>query len=183
MALFERKKPDIYGVIAEFDNPQELLNATKAAYDAGYRRIEAYTPYPIEEVSEAVSPHRGRLPLIVLLGGIIGGLAGFALQYYTQVIEYPLNIGGRPFNSWPSFVPVTFEMTILGASLAAIFGMLGLNGLPRPHHPIFNAPRFELASRSHFFLLVECYDRKFNKDEVMEFLRGFNPMEVSVVDW
>src|ERR1044072_1518713 len=154
MALL-RKRPDVYGVIAEFDNPQELLNATKAAYDAGYRRIEAYTPYPIEEVSEAVSPHRGRLPMIVLLGGIIGGLAGFALQYYTQGIEYPLNIGGRPYNSWPSFVPVTFEMTILGAALSAIFGMLGLNGLPRPHHPIFNAPRFELASRSHFFLLVE----------------------------
>ncbi|MEW6127325.1 MAG: DUF3341 domain-containing protein [Acidobacteriota bacterium] len=183
MALFARKKPEVYGVIAEFDNPQDLLAATKATYEAGYRRIEAYTPYPIEEVSEAVSPHRGRLPLIVLLGGIIGGLAGYALQYYTQVIDYSLNIGGRPFHSWPSFVPVTFETTILGASLAAVFGMLGLNGLPRPHHPIFNAPGFERASRNHFFLLVECYDQKFNKDEVLKFLNGFKALEVSVVDW
>lgn len=183
MALYRRPRPDIYGVVAEFDNPQELLNATRAAYEAGYRRIEAYTPYPIEEVSEAVSPHRGRLPLIVLFGGILGGLSGYLLQYYTQVIDYPLNIGGRPYHSWPSFVVPTFETTILGAAIAAVFGMLALNGLPRPHHPIFNTPRFELATRSHFFLLVEANDQKFNREEVAEFLKGFNPMEVSVVDW
>ena len=182
MALL-KKRPDIYGVIAEFDNPQDLLNATQAAYDAGYRRIEAYTPYPIEEVSEAVSPHRNRLPYIVLIGGILGGLGGYLLQYYTQVIDYPLNVGGRPYHSWPSFIPVTFETTILGAAFAAIFGMLALNGLPRPHHPIFNAPRFELASRSHFFLCIEAYDPKFRQEDVVRFLKDQNPMEVSLVDW
>jgi hypothetical protein len=182
MAL-HRKRPEVYGVIAEFDNPTDLLKATQSTYDAGYRRIEAYTPYPIEEVSEAVSPHRNRLPYIVLLGGIIGGLAGYALQYYTQVIDYPLNIGGRPFHSWPAFIPVTFETTILGAAFAAIFGMLALNGLPRPHHPIFNAPRFQLASHSHFFLFVECYDPKFKKEDVERFLKSFSPLSVSVVDW
>ena len=182
MALL-RKRPEVYGVVAEFDNPQDLLNATQAAYDAGYRRIEAYTPYPIEEVSEAVSPHRNRLPSIVLAGGILGGLGGYLLQYYTQVIDYPLNIGGRPYHSWPSFIPVTFETTILGAAFAAIFGMLALNGLPRPHHPIFNAPRFELASRSHFFLCIESIDPKFRQEDVESFLQNQKPIDVAVVDW
>jgi len=177
------KRPDIYGIVAEFENPNDLLKATRAAYEAGYRRIEAYTPYPIEEVSEAVSPHRNRLPLIVLIGGIVGGLGGYLLQYYTQVIDYPLNIGGRPFHSWPSFIVATFETTILGAALSAIFGMLALNGLPRPHHPIFNTPRFELASRNRFFLCVESTDKQFDKEKTKEFLAEFLPRDVSEVDW
>jgi hypothetical protein len=177
------KRPDIYGLVAEFEHPNDLLKATRAAYEAGYRRIEAYTPYPIEEVSEAVSPHRNRLPLIVLIGGIVGGLGGYLLQYYTQVIDYPLNIGGRPFHSWPSFIVATFETTILGAALSAVFGMLALNGLPRPHHPIFNTPRFELASRNRFFLCVESTDKQFDKEKTKEFLASFLPRDVSEVDW
>src|SRR5215203_5746972 len=180
MALL-RKRTDIYGVIAEFDNPQDLLNATQAAYDAGYRRIEAYTPYPIEEVSEAVSPHRNRLPYIVLIGGILGGLGGYLLQYYTQVIDYPLNIGGRPFHSWPSFIVATFETTILGAALSAVFGMLALNGLPRPHHPVFNLARFALASRNRFFLCIEAKDPKFDLEATRRFLESLEPREVSTV--
>jgi hypothetical protein len=169
------KRPDIYGVVAEFENPNDLLKATRAAYEEGYRRIEAYTPYPIEEVSEAVSPHRNRLPLIVLIGGIVGAIGGYLLQYYTQVIDYPLNVGGRPIHSWPSFIVPTFETTILGAALSAVFGMLAF--------PIFNTPRFELASRNRFFLSIEASDKKFDREKTKEFLASFAPRDVSEVDW
>jgi hypothetical protein len=175
-------KPPLYGLMAEFDNPTDVVEAARATYDAGYRRINAYSPYPIEELSEAIGFHSTRLPLIVLIGGIIGGLVGYGLQYYVAVIDYPLNVGGRPFHSWPSFIPITFEMTILFAALSAIFGMLALNKLPQPYHPVFNAERFALASRDRFFLVIEANDPKFDQAKARSFLESLNPKEVVDVE-
>ncbi|HXG63622.1 MAG TPA: DUF3341 domain-containing protein [Blastocatellia bacterium] len=177
-----KKHPELYGLLAEFDNPTAVVNAAHHAYEEGYRKMDAYSPYPIEELSEAVGFHHTRLPLIVLAGGIIGGLAGFALQYWASVIEYPLNVGGRPLNSWPAFIVPTFETTILGAALSAVFGMLALNGLPRPYHPVFNSERFALASRDRFFLCIEAKDPKFDRDKTAEFLRSLGPREVIDVE-
>jgi hypothetical protein len=176
-------RPTLYGLMAEFDNPTELVAAANAARLDGYRRMDAYSPIPIEELHEALGFHHTRLPLIVLLGGIFGGLGGYVLQYWTQVIAYPLNIGGRPFHSWPSFIPVTFETTILGAALSAVFGMLALNGLPMPYHPVFNAPRFALASRNRFFLCIEARDPRFELEATYRFLESLNPRGVSEVAW
>jgi hypothetical protein len=174
--------PPTYGLIAEFDNPTDVVRAAHRVYEEGYRRIDAYSPYPIEALSEAVGVHRTKMPLLVMMGGIIGGLAGYLLQYYTLVIDYPLNVGGKPFHSWPAFVPITFECIILGASLTAVFGMLALNNLPEPYHPVFNAPNFALASRDRFFLLVESADPKFDRDRTAEFLRSLGPREVTDVE-
>jgi Protein of unknown function (DUF3341) len=176
-------RPTLYGLMAEFDNPTELVAAAHAARRAGYKRMDAYSPIPIEELHEAIGFHHTKLPLIVLIGGIVGGVAGYGLQYWASAIEYPLNIGGRPFNSWPAFVPITFELTILGAALSAVFGMLALNGLPMPYHPVFNAPRFALASRNRFFLCIESRDAKFDREETQRFLEGLDPRGVSEVAW
>jgi len=172
----------LYGVMAQFDNPSELVAAARRTYEAGYRRINGYSPYPIEELWEAIGFHHTRLPVIVLIGGILGGLGGFFMQYYLSVWEYPINVGGKPFNSWPAFIPITFEMTILCAALAAIFGMLALNKLPQPYHPVFNAPNFALATRDHFFLVIEANDARFNHDEVVQFMKSLGPTEVSDVE-
>jgi Protein of unknown function (DUF3341) len=145
--------------------------------------MDAYTPYPIEELTEAIGFHHTRLPLIVLLGGIAGCVGGYLLCYWTSVIDYPLNVGGRPFHSWPAFIPVTFETTILLAALSAVLGMLALNGLPTPYHPVFNAPRFELASRNHFFLCIEATDPKFDLETTREFLESLGPAEVTDVEY
>jgi hypothetical protein len=171
-----------YGLIAEFDDPGALVAATAKARDAGYRRMDAYSPFPIEELHEAMGAHHSRLPLIVLIGGLVGCISGFALQYWVSVIAYPVNVGGRPFNSWPAFIPVTFECTILGASLAAVLGMLALNGLPMPYHAVFNVTRFALASRNRFFLCIEARDRRFDLEATRSFLESLGPREVSVVD-
>jgi hypothetical protein len=175
-------KPPLYGLMAEFDNPTDVVEAARATYDAGYRRINAYSPYPIEELAEAIGFHRTRLPVIVLLGGILGGLIGYGLQYYVAVIDYPINVGGRPLHSWPSFMPITFEMTVLFAAFAAVFGMLALNKLPQPYHPVFNAERFALASRDRFFLVIEARDPKFDHDRARMFLLSLNPKEVVDVE-
>ena len=174
--------PRLYGVMAEFDNPSDLIAAARRTYEAGYRRINGYSPYPIEELWEAIGFHHTRLPVIVFIGGLIGGFGGFFMQYYLSVYDYPLNVGGKPFNSWPAFIPITFEMTILCAALAAIFGMLALNKLPQPYHPVFNAPNFALATRDHFFLVVEANDTKYQHDEVVQFLKGLGPKDVSDVE-
>ena len=174
--------PSLYGVMAEFDNPSHLVAAAQRTYEAGYRRINGYSPYPIEELWEAIGFHRTGLPIIVLIGGIIGGLGGFLMQYYLSVFEYPLNVGGKPFNSWPAFIPITFETTILCAALAAVCGMLALNKLPQPYHPVFNAPNFKLATRDHFFLVIEANDPRYDHDEVVEFLRSLEPKEVTDVE-
>jgi hypothetical protein len=175
-------RPPMHGLLAEFSDASELVAAAQRTRAAGYTRFDAYTPFPIEELGEVVELHHSRLPMLVLLGGILAGLAGFALCYWTSVIDYPLNVGGRPLNSWPSFIPVTFECTVLGAALMAVFGMLGLNGLPMPYHPVFNVPRFALASRDRFFLCIESSDPKFDIDATWGFLSRMQPRQVSQVD-
>jgi hypothetical protein len=175
-------KPPLYGLMAEFDNPTDLVEAARRTYDAGYRRINGYSPFPIEELSDAIGFHNTRLPLIVLIGGILGGLGGYFMMYYMEVIDYPINVGGRPFHSWPAFIPITFETTVLGAALAAIFGMLALNKLPQPYHPVFNAERFALATRDRFFLVIEADDPKFDHDKVLEFMNTLNAKEVVDVE-
>jgi hypothetical protein len=175
-------KPPLYGLMAEFDNPTDLVEAARRTYDAGYRRINGYSPFPIEELSDAIGFHNTRLPLIVLIGGILGGLGGYFMMYYMEVINYPINVGGRPFHSWPAFIPITFETTVLGAALAAIFGMLALNKLPQPYHPVFNAERFALATRDRFFLVIEADDPKFDHDKVQEFMNTLNAKEVVDVE-
>lgn len=175
-------KPPLYGVMAEFDNPTELVAAARQTYEAGYRRINGYSPYPIEELWEAIGFHHTGLPLIVFIGGVVGGLGGFLMQYYLSVFEYPLNVGGRPLNSWPAFIPITFECTILAAAFAAVFGMLALNKLPQPYHPVFNAPNFALATRDHFFLVIEANDPNFSHDEVVDFMKRLGPKDVSDVE-
>jgi len=172
------KEPRLYGIMAEFATPTDLIEAAEKTRAAGYRRMDAFTPYPIEQVWEAIGHHRSRVPLLVLIGGLLGCVGGYALQYWVSAIEYPLDIGGRPYNSWPAFIPVTFEMTILVAGLFAVVGMLALNGLPTPHHPVFNVPRFALASRDRYFLCIERRDRKFDRAGVRAFLEGLGPTEV-----
>ena len=177
-------RPPIYGLMAEFVDPDDLVEAAGRAHAEGYRQMDAYTPFPVHGLAEALGVrHTVRLPVLVLIGGILGGAGGFALQYWISVIDYPLNIGGRPYNSWPAFIPVTFETTILLAAFAAVFGMLALNGLPQPYHPVFNVPRFELASRSHFFLCIEAADPKFDPEETLRFLERLSGREVADVDW
>lgn len=168
--------------MAEFEKPDELLGAAKRAYAEGYRRLDAYTPFPIHGLNDAIGFRRTILPYIVLGGGILGCVTGFGLQYFSSVISYPLNIGGRPLNSWPSFIPVTFEVTVLFAALSAVLGMLALNGLPMPYHPVFNSPRFALASRDRFFLCIESRDPKFSLAETKQFLTSLKPREVVEVE-
>jgi hypothetical protein len=175
------RETPIYGLLAEFENPEELVVAVRRARVAGYRRMDAYTPFPVEGVAEELGFHRTALPLVVLVGGVIGCAGGFLLQYWISAIDYPLNVGGRPLNSWPAFIPVTFELTILFAALAAVLGMLGLNGLPMPYHPLFNNPRFALATRNRFFLCIESRDRKFNREVTAAFLSDLKPKGVSEV--
>ena len=173
----------LYGLMVEFTDPTSIVAAARKAYEAGYRNMDGYAPFPIAELGEALGHHtRGRLPRLVFAGGLAGCLAGFGLQYWCSVIDYPLNIGGRPLNSWPSFIPITFEMTILAASLTAVLGMLALNGLPRPYHPVFNVPEFRLASRDHFFLCIEAKDAKFEAAATRRFLESLNPGHVHEVE-
>src|SRR4029450_684623 len=171
----------IYGLMAEFDDPTSLVTATERAYGAGYRRMDAYSPFPIEELHHALGGGHTRLPLIVLIGGLCGCVGGYGLQYWSSVMAYPLNIGGKPLHSWPAFIPVTFELTILVAALSAVLGMLALNGLPMPHHPLFNSPPFALPSRNRFFLCIEAVDKKFHREETAKFLSELKSKGVSEV--
>jgi len=171
----------IFGLMAEFEHGDELLAATRRAYEAGYRKMDAYTPFPIHGLAEAIGFHHSRLPLIVLIGGLTGTLTAFLLQWYPAVIDYPVNIGGRPLNSWPAFVPIMFELTVLFASFSAVFGMLGLNGLPQPYHPVFNVERFQLASKDRFFLCIQSNDPKFDVTQTRQFLEELRPYEIAEV--
>src|SRR5919108_5426123 len=177
------KPSAIYGLMAEFEDPTTLVAATQLAYREGYRRMDAYSPFPIEELHEALGVHHTRLPLIVLVGGLFGCLGGYLMQYWISAIAYPINVGGKPFHSWPAFVPVTFECTILVAALSAVLGMLALNGLPMPYHPVFNVPRFALASRNRFFLLIEARDPLFDADKTRVFLQSLGAREVNEAAW
>jgi Alternative complex III, ActD subunit len=174
--------PAIYGLLAEFDSPRQLVEAAKRTYAAGYRKIDAFSPYPVEEAWEAIGHHDRRLSAIVLGGGIAGLLTGWALEEWVSAIAYPLNIAGKPLNSWPQFIPVMFELTILFAALSAVIGMIVLNGLPQPYHPAFNVERFSRASRDKFFLIVESEDPKFDRAATADFLKGLNASEVSEVE-
>ena len=172
----------LYGLMAEFDTATELVDAARAVRNAGFRRTDAFSPFPIHEMDEALGIKRSILPLLVFFGGITGLMLGIGLQVFVHYIDYPMNIGGRPFLSWILFVPASFELTILLAGFTAVFGMLFLNGLPRPYHPVFNVPRFALATREKFFLLIESADEKYDYDETKKFLQSLDPQEVFDVE-
>ena len=175
------KRTPIYGILAEFDSPTDLVDAARRTTNAGYKKIDAYSPFPIEELAEAIGFHKNGVPLVVLIGGLLGCFGGYLMQYWIAVISYPINIGGRPYNSWPAFIVVTFEMTILVAGLAAVFGMLALNGLPMPYHPVFNVPRFAFATRDRFFLIIFSSDAKYDPVKTRQFLENLEPRSISEV--
>ncbi len=174
-------RPRLYGLVAEFDDPTALVGAARKAREGGYRRLDAYSPFPVEELTEALGMRHTKLPLLILLGGIVGCLGGYYMQYYAAAISYPINVGGRPLHSWPMFIPVTFELTILLAALTAVLGMLALNGLPMPYHPLFNVPRFAHASRDRFFLCIQAIDPKFDESTTKQFLAELQPVSVEEV--
>jgi len=180
--MIHQHRSHTYGVVGEFETEHDLLHAAEKTREAGYRRVEAYAPFPVEGLSEALGLKRNKVALITLIGGLCGGLGGFGFQYWVNVYAYPLNIGGRPLNSWPAFIPVTFELTVLGAALSAVFGMLALNRLPQPYHPLFNVERFaKHATTDRFFLCIEARDKKFSLAEAARFLQGLGARHVSEV--
>ena len=168
----------VHGVMGEFETPEQLLAAARGARDAGYKHVDAYTPFPIEGLAKAIGFRWTFVPLITLMGGVMGGLGGFGLQYWCSAITYPLNIGGRSLNSWPAFIPVTFELTVLGASIFSVVGMLALNRLPQPYHPVFSVERFVHASTDRFFLCIEARDPKFHLAETSRFLENLHAVHV-----
>jgi hypothetical protein len=168
----------LYGLLAEFHDPTALVAATRRTVEAGYRHVDAFTPFPVHGLDEALGFRDRRLPLIVLVGGVLGAATGFGLQTWIHTVAYPMNYGGKPYFAWPAFIPVTFELMVLFAGLAAVVGLLALNGLPMPYHPVFNAPRFALASRDRFFLLVEARDPKFDRTATRAFLESLGAYEV-----
>ena len=175
------KRLPIYGMMAEFGSAQELVQAAHHTHQAGYKKIDAFSPFPIEELAEAIGFHRNNVPLVTLIGAIIGGLTGYLMQYWVAVIAYPVNVGGRPYHSWPSFIIVTFELTILFGGISAVFGMLALNGLPMPYHPVFNVERFAFASKDRFFLIVFATDPMYDAQGTRQFLEGLAPRSISEV--
>ncbi len=170
--MVRAERPLVYGLMAEFADAEALLRAARLAHSEGYRRMDGYSPLPVEGLAEALGFHRTGIPSIVLLGGLVGCFGGFFLQYWISVLDYPINVGGRPLLSWPSFIPVTFELTILLAALSAVIGLLALCRLPMPYHPVFNVPRFELATRDRFFLCIEAEDARFDLKATRRFLEG-----------
>jgi hypothetical protein len=175
------RKP-LYGLMAEFATPEQLVHAAETAHHEGYRKMDAYSPLPVEELHHAMHIPDSTLPRFVLAGGIMGCIGGFGLLYWISAIAYPLNVGGRPYNSWPAFIPITFETTVLLAGLTTLATLLFLCGFPLPYHPVFNVPRFKLASRDRFFLCIEAEDPKFDLKRTREFLEMLHPHEISEVE-
>jgi hypothetical protein len=175
------KRSRTYGIMAEFDSATNLVEAARKTYAAGYRKIDAYSPFPVEELAEAIGFHRDAVPLVTLVGGLIGGLSGYLMQWWIATVSYPVNVGGKPYHSWPAFIVVTFEMTILFGGISAVFGMLALNGLPMPHHPVFNVPRFAFATKDRFFLIIFSTDPKFSSADTRGFLASLAPLSISEV--
>lgn len=171
----------IYGMMAEFDSAQGLVDAARKTHQAGYRKIDAYSPFPIEGLAEEIGVEHHDVQLVVLIGGIIGGCTGYLMQYWMSAVDYPLNIGGKPYNSWPSFIVITFEMTILFAGISAVLGMLALNGLPAPYHPVFNVSRFSSASKDRFFLIVFSTDQKYDSAQTRNFLEALGSRSIEEV--
>lgn len=171
-----------YGLVAEFDSPETLMDAAEAAREAGYKKMDAYTPFPVHGLSEAIGFSDKKVPWTVFLGGLFGCFLGYSMEWYTSTIDYPLNVGGKPFNSLPAFIPVAYESAILCASFGAFFGMLIYNGLPKPYHSIFNTPRFERCTQDRFFLAIEARDPKYDRDDTRRFLEGQKPLQVSEVE-
>ena len=176
------ERPPLYGLIGEFESPGELIEAARRAREEGYRKMDAYSPYPIHELTKALALPRTKLPFLVFIGGVLGCGAALLMQWFATVVHYPVNVGGRPLASWPSYIPITFELTVLFAAGTAVLGMLGLNGLPMPYHPIFNAPRFALASRDRFFLCIEAKDPMFELEKTSRFMATLGARVVSEVD-
>jgi Alternative complex III, ActD subunit len=176
-----RREEGIYGLMAEFRTREELLNAAERSYAEGYRSMDAYSPFPVEGLAKAIGRRWTAVPLIVLISGMIGGLGGYFMEWYAAVVDYPINVGGRPLHSWPAFIPITFELTVLCASLSAIIGMLALNRLPQPYHPVFNVPEFRRASVDRFFLCIESSDPKFEPGGTRAFLEKLKPEQISEV--
>jgi len=175
------KRLTIYGMMAEFDSASDLVAAARRTREEGYHKIDAYSPFPVEGLAEEIGFRKNSVPLVVLIGGLLGCMSGYALQYWISAVSYPINVGGRPYNSWPAFVVVTFEMTILFAGLAAVLGMLALNGLPMPYHPVFNVPRFAFATRDRFFLIIFSSDAKYDAGATRAFLETLGPRSISEV--
>jgi hypothetical protein len=175
------KRTPVYGMMAEFDSAQGLVDAAHHTHEAGYLKIDAYSPFPIEGLAEAMGFHKNNVPLVVLIGGLIGGLSGYLMQYWISAVSYPVNVGGKPYHSWPAFIVVTFEMTILFAGISCVFGMLALNGLPMPYHPVFNVPRFAFATKDRFFLIVFSTDPKYSPSETRRFLESLGPRSIAEV--
>ncbi len=176
-----RAAPSTYGVLAEFATADALLRAARAARDAGEFAIEAYTPFPVEGLADALGFRRNGVAKAALVGGVAGGVGTYVMQWYSAVISYPINVGGRPLHSWPSFIPPTFEITILGAALAAVVAMLAANGLPRLHHPLFDVPMFDLATRNRFYLCLRAGGRPFDAQRARDWLAAFEPIAVCEV--
>jgi hypothetical protein len=177
-----RTTSGLYGLLAEFDTAQDLLTAAHRVREAGYTKTDAFSPFPIHGLAEAIGFKEHLVPKFVLAAGITGALAGYGLEYWTSVIAYPMNIGGRPYFAWVSFIPPAFETTILFAAFTAVISMIALNGLPQPYHPVFNAPRFSLASQDKFFLAIEAADPKFDLEATRAFLGGLHAREVVALD-
>jgi hypothetical protein len=175
------KTTRIYGIMAEFDSASDLVAAARKTHEAGYRKIDAYSPFPVEELAEAIGFHTNRVARVTLIGGIVGGLTGYLMQYWMNAVNYPVIIGGKPPHSWPAFIPITFEMTILFGGISAVLGMLALNGLPMPYHPVFNVPRFAMATKDRFFLIVFSTDPQYSPTGTRQFLEGLGPRSISEV--
>ena len=178
-----RADPNLYGLLAKFDSPEELIHASNRTVEAGYKKFDTYTPYPIEGLAQAMRLRPSPLPFLILAGGVIGAFAGFLMQTFATVIDNPYNIGGRPLFSWPAYIPITFEVTILSAALFGFFGLFIINRFPQPYHPVFNSEDFsQHAAQDGFYMDIEASDPKFDIDITRKFLEDLGSIQVSEIE-